>query len=157
MRLIGLSEHREPASVWRGLLFFTRLVGEDLFDSFPTLNFHPSLLPAFKGFKPLEQAVRANAKVIGATLHIVDESIDWGPILVQVSNSVNSYDMAYLGKLSFLQKTLLAYFLVDLLTAGDIDLTTRGAEIKRAGLTIKNRMIMETFNRIQEENDLYVI
>ena len=32
------------------VLFFTRLIGEELFDEIPCVNLHPALLPAFPGF-----------------------------------------------------------------------------------------------------------
>ncbi len=46
------------------------------------LNLHPSLLPAFKGLKAIENAYAANAP-IGVTIHWVTEGLDEGPILLQ--------------------------------------------------------------------------
>lgn len=47
------------------------------------VNVHPSLLPAFKGARAIEQAVAYGVKVYGATIHRVDASVDGGPILAQ--------------------------------------------------------------------------
>lgn len=47
------------------------------------LNIHHSFLPAFVGAKPYEQAYKRGVKIIGGTAHIVTESLDEGPILVQ--------------------------------------------------------------------------
>ena len=52
------------------------------------LNIHPALIPSFcgKGFyglKPHEAALKRGVKVTGATVHIVDEDLDTGPILLQ--------------------------------------------------------------------------
>ena len=52
------------------------------------INIHPSLIPSFcgKGFyglKPHEAALKRGVKVTGATVHIVDEDLDTGPILLQ--------------------------------------------------------------------------
>jgi phosphoribosylglycinamide formyltransferase 1 len=47
------------------------------------LNVHPSLLPAFPGLEAQRQALEAGVKVSGATVHVVDEGLDTGPILMQ--------------------------------------------------------------------------
>ncbi len=46
-------------------------------------NIHPSLLPSFPGVAAQKQAVEHGVKVAGCTVHIVDESLDGGPIVVQ--------------------------------------------------------------------------
>lgn len=56
------------------------------------LNIHHSFLPAFVGAKPYEQAYKRGVKIIGGTAHMVTESLDEGPILVQdVSHVDHSY------------------------------------------------------------------
>jgi phosphoribosylglycinamide formyltransferase-1 len=47
------------------------------------LNVHPSLLPAFPGLHAIEQAVDHGVKVFGVTIHLVDEGVDSGPIVLQ--------------------------------------------------------------------------
>jgi phosphoribosylglycinamide formyltransferase-1 len=47
------------------------------------LNTHPSLLPAFKGWHPVRDALAYGVKVTGTTVHIVTEEVDAGPILAQ--------------------------------------------------------------------------
>lgn len=47
------------------------------------LNVHPALLPAFPGLHPQRQALEHGVKVSGATVHVVDENLDAGPILAQ--------------------------------------------------------------------------
>jgi phosphoribosylglycinamide formyltransferase-1 len=47
------------------------------------LNVHPSLLPAFPGVRAIEQALDYGAKVFGVTVHLVDEGVDTGPIVLQ--------------------------------------------------------------------------
>ncbi len=49
------------------------------------LNVHPSLLPLFPGLDPHGQALRAGAKVSGATVHFVIPETDAGPIIAQES------------------------------------------------------------------------
>jgi phosphoribosylglycinamide formyltransferase-1 len=47
------------------------------------LNVHPSLLPAFPGVRAIEQALDYGVKVFGVTVHLVDEGVDTGPIVLQ--------------------------------------------------------------------------
>jgi phosphoribosylglycinamide formyltransferase-1 len=54
-------------------------------EAFPgvVLNTHPSLLPAFKGWHAVRDALAAGATVTGCTVHIATEELDDGPILAQ--------------------------------------------------------------------------
>ena len=47
------------------------------------VNVHPSLLPAFTGIDAIQQAIDHGVKVVGVTVHLVDEGIDTGAILLQ--------------------------------------------------------------------------
>jgi phosphoribosylglycinamide formyltransferase-1 len=47
------------------------------------LNIHPSLLPAFPGLAPQQQALEHGVKLSGCTVHFVDETLDGGPIVAQ--------------------------------------------------------------------------
>lgn len=47
------------------------------------INVHPSLLPAFPGIRAIEQAVEHGVEVFGVTVHVVDEGVDTGRILLQ--------------------------------------------------------------------------
>jgi phosphoribosylglycinamide formyltransferase-1 len=47
------------------------------------LNIHPALLPAFPGAHAVRDALAWGAKVTGVTVHLVDEDVDHGPILLQ--------------------------------------------------------------------------
>ncbi|HUK89593.1 MAG TPA: phosphoribosylglycinamide formyltransferase [Blastocatellia bacterium] len=64
---------------------YMRLVSPALIRAFPNrvLNIHPSLLPAFPGLDAQRQALEYGVKVTGCTVHIVDEELDHGPIILQ--------------------------------------------------------------------------
>ncbi|MEA2387805.1 MAG: phosphoribosylglycinamide formyltransferase 1 [Thermoleophilaceae bacterium] len=47
------------------------------------VNVHPSLLPAFPGVRSIEQAIEYGVRVMGVTVHFVDEGVDSGPIVLQ--------------------------------------------------------------------------
>jgi len=64
---------------------FMRLLSAAFILAFPNrvLNIHPSLLPAFPGLDAQRQALEYGVKITGCTVHIVDEFLDSGPILIQ--------------------------------------------------------------------------
>jgi phosphoribosylglycinamide formyltransferase 1 len=50
------------------------------------INIHPSLLPDFAGgMDAIEQALKAGVKMTGATVHIVTDDLDAGPVLIKES------------------------------------------------------------------------
>jgi phosphoribosylglycinamide formyltransferase-1 len=73
---------------------FMRLLSPVFVCAFPgrILNIHPALLPAFPGLDAQRQAWEHGAKVSGATVHIVDEGLDSGPIVAQETVMVLSSD-----------------------------------------------------------------
>ncbi len=58
------------------------------------INTHPSLLPAFPGMDAPGQAIAAGAHQSGVTIHVVDASVDGGPILAQEAVPVVAGDTA---------------------------------------------------------------
>lgn len=61
------------------------------------INIHPSLIPSFcgtgfYGLKVHEEALKRGVKVTGATVHVVDEGTDTGPILLQKAVEVQEGD-----------------------------------------------------------------
>jgi phosphoribosylglycinamide formyltransferase-1 len=49
------------------------------------LNIHPSLLPSFPGVEVQRQAMEHGVKVSGCTVHVVNDTLDGGPILLQAA------------------------------------------------------------------------
>jgi phosphoribosylglycinamide formyltransferase-1 len=47
------------------------------------INIHPALLPKFPGVHAVRDALAAGVTETGATVHIVDEGVDTGPIVAQ--------------------------------------------------------------------------
>jgi phosphoribosylglycinamide formyltransferase-1 len=47
------------------------------------VNVHPSLLPAFGGLRAIEQGIEYGVRVMGVTVHFMEESVDSGPIILQ--------------------------------------------------------------------------
>jgi phosphoribosylglycinamide formyltransferase 1 len=72
---------------------FMELLGSELIGRFPgrIVNVHPSLLPAFAGIAAIEQALAYGVKVMGVTVHLVDEGVDSGPVVLQESFALVPY------------------------------------------------------------------
>jgi phosphoribosylglycinamide formyltransferase-1 len=70
---------------WVCLAGYMRLLSKELIRAFPQriLNIHPSLLPAFPGLDAQRQALEYGVAISGCTVHLVDEELDHGPIVVQ--------------------------------------------------------------------------
>jgi phosphoribosylaminoimidazolecarboxamide formyltransferase / IMP cyclohydrolase len=69
---------------------YLRIVGPAVLDAFDgrILNVHPSLLPAFPGLHGVRDALAAGVAVTGVTVHLVDASLDTGPIIAQEAVTV---------------------------------------------------------------------
>lgn len=69
---------------------YMRLLSPAFVQAFPgrVLNVHPALLPAFPGLHAQRQALAHGVKVAGATVHVVTDELDAGPILAQEAVSV---------------------------------------------------------------------
>jgi phosphoribosylglycinamide formyltransferase 1 len=75
---------------------FMRLLSPRFIQAFVgrILNIHPALLPAFPGLDAQHQAFDYGVKVSGATVHLVDEGLDSGPIVIQEAVAVLDSDDA---------------------------------------------------------------
>jgi phosphoribosylaminoimidazolecarboxamide formyltransferase/IMP cyclohydrolase len=73
----------EPAVVV--LAGYMRIVGPATLAAFDglILNTHPSLLPAFPGSHAVRDALAHGVKVTGCTVHLIDATLDGGPIVLQ--------------------------------------------------------------------------
>jgi phosphoribosylglycinamide formyltransferase 1 len=90
---LTLEEHGVELAVIAG---FGTVLDAVFFDVFghPVLNTHPSLLPAFKGWHAVDEALAAGVKLTGCTVHIATADVDAGPILAQEAVPVLSDDDA---------------------------------------------------------------
>ena len=77
-----LEDHRIDVVAMAG---FGTIFSAEMFAAFPgrILNTHPALLPAFKGWHAVRDALTAGVTVTGTTVHVATEAVDDGPILAQ--------------------------------------------------------------------------
>ena len=111
-------------------LFFSRLVSKELFSRAPCVNFHPSLLPAFRGFGALKGVIGSGVRFVGATAHCVDDSTDSGVILAQVVAPVPlSASLIDLERISFAQKLYLLLVVCEHAELGELSVLFRNGGV----------------------------
>ena len=90
---------------------YMRLLSPEFVRAFPNriLNIHPSLLPAFPGLDAQQQALEYGVKVSGCTVHLVDEHLDHGPIVVQRAVPVLDTDDVHSLSARILEQEHIAY------------------------------------------------
>ena len=73
---------------------FMKLVGSTFLSAFAgrVVNTHPALSPSFPGMHGPRDALAHGVKVTGATLFLVDEGVDTGPIVAQTAVAVHDDD-----------------------------------------------------------------
>ncbi|MGH9062493.1 MAG: phosphoribosylglycinamide formyltransferase [Acidimicrobiales bacterium] len=83
----ALRRHRVDLVAMAG---FGTVLDKPAFDAWPgrVLNTHPALLPAFRGWHAVEEALLAGVKVTGCTVHVATPDVDAGPILAQEAVAV---------------------------------------------------------------------
>lgn len=109
---------------------FLKLVGPEFLTRFAgrVVNTHPALCPAFPGTTGPADALAYGVKVTGATLFVVDEGVDTGPVIAQTPVTVYDEDDAATlhERIKVAERTMLVA------TVG---------RIARGGLTITDRKV----------------
>jgi len=90
---------------------YMRLLSPWFVRQFPgkILNIHPSLLPSFPGLEAQQQAFAYGVKVSGCTVHLVDEELDHGAIVVQKTVPVLDSDDEHTLAARILEQEHIAY------------------------------------------------
>ena len=106
-----------------------RIVGPATLAAYPgrIVNTHPSLLPSFPGAHAVRDALAHGAAVSGATVHLVDETLDGGPIVAQEAVAILPGDdeASLHERIQAVEHRLLPR-VVGLLLAGAVDAPTGG-------------------------------
>lgn len=87
----AVAEHRPDLVVSAG---FMKILGPGFLAGIgvPMINTHPALLPSFPGTHGVADALAYGVKVTGATVHLVDEGMDTGPVLAQAAVPIEPGD-----------------------------------------------------------------
>ena len=114
---------------------YMRLLSPVFIRAFPNriLNIHPSLLPAFPGLEAQKQALEYGVKVSGCTVHIVDEHLDHGAIIVQRAVPVLDTDDEHSLAARILEQEHIAYTeAINIILGGNYDIVGRRVVQQRA-------------------------
>ena len=78
----AVTEHQPDLVVSAG---YMRILGPPVTERWRNrwLNVHPALLPSFPGMHAVAQALAYRVKTTGVTVHLVDEGVDAGPVVLQ--------------------------------------------------------------------------
>jgi len=73
---------------------FGKIIPKNVLRVFPygLINIHPSLLPRHRGPTPIQTAILENNVSTGTSIFIIDELMDHGPIIGQISTQVSLDD-----------------------------------------------------------------
>jgi phosphoribosylglycinamide formyltransferase-1 len=107
---------------------YMRLLSPWFVQQFPAkiLNIHPSLLPAFPGLEAQQQAFAYGVKVSGCTVHLVDEELDHGAIIVQKTVPVLDSDDEHTLAFRILEEEHVAYTeAINIVLAGEFEISGR--------------------------------
>jgi len=112
-------------------VFGNRILEGDLLTKYQNklINFHPSLLPAFKGVKSIDQALENKALLLGNSAHFIEEKVDSGSVIMQSllpALQFNGYDSVLDLQIPMLKQ------LIKWLKADRIILNNGRVEVKNA-------------------------
>jgi phosphoribosylglycinamide formyltransferase-1 len=107
---------------------FMRIFSDVMLKAYPNLilNIHPSLLPSFPGRNVQQQALDHGVKYSGCTVHIVNDTLDGGPIVMQAPVAVLESDNAdTLGARILVQEHRIFSEAIDLVLSGRCEVEGR--------------------------------
>ncbi len=96
------------------------------------LNVHPALLPSFPGLDAQKAALEHGVKITGCTVHLVDEEVDHGPIILQAEVPVRDDDTVQTLSARILEREHAIYpQALALLASGRLDIDGRRVRLRR--------------------------
>jgi len=113
---------------------YMRLLSPLLVGAFPgrILNVHPGLLPAFPGLDAQKAALDYGVKVAGCTVHLVDDEVDHGPIVLQATVPVEDGDTVETLSARILEQEHAIYpQALALLASGRLEIDGRRVRVRR--------------------------
>jgi phosphoribosylglycinamide formyltransferase-1 len=92
------------------------------------INTHPALLPAFPGAHAVRDALAAGVATTGVTVHVIDDGVDTGPVIVQREVAVLPGDTEHAlhERIKTIERELLVQAVLDIAT-GEVDLEETAA------------------------------
>ncbi len=113
---------------------YMRRLSPILVGAFPgrILNVHPGLLPAFPGLDAQRAALDYGVRVAGCTVHLVDDEVDHGPIVLQATVPVEDGDTVETLSARILEQEHAIYpQALALLASGRLEMDGRRVRVRR--------------------------
>ena len=134
---------------------FGTIFSPEIFSAFPgrVLNTHPALLPAFKGWHAVRDALAAGVTVTGTTVHLATEAVDDGPVLAQEEVPVlpGDTEQALHERIKAVERRLypqtIGRFLAQLCPSRAVPVTTLGGTCVKALLSVYDKTGVEDLAR----------
>ena len=127
-----LLERGEAARVDWLVVFGGRVLRGPLLERYAgrIVNFHPAVLPAFKGLRAIDRARAERAFLLGNAAHLLTADVDGGPVILQhvVHQSRGGDADALLDRQVPMLRQLLRWLEQDRLVVADGYATVRGAD-----------------------------
>lgn len=108
-------EFLETLRFWRpdllALVRYNRIIGKELtrIPRLATLNLHTGLLPNYRGLASTLNAMVRNEKVAGATIHVVNNEIDGGDVVGQVTALIDYRESALVNQFRIMENGALLF------------------------------------------------
>lgn len=135
------------------LLNYDRLVSAELYQTIHTSNVHPAALPSFPGLSGVEDAHRYRVRILGCTLHEVDQTVDCGPIVAQIACGVDpNWGLPIWQKHAYLMKVYCNLVWAALMTSANRD----GRTPLNASHALPSEWL-SAFHHLQNEEKLKII
>lgn len=130
-------EQLEKFDVGYAFIFCERILKGEILKVYENkiINFHPSILPSFKGLKAIDQALSTDAILLGNTAHFIDESVDAGKIIMQ--SVISRFDFNGYDSVLDLQLPMLLQ-IINWLKEGRVLIEGGHVKIKDANYKISN-------------------
>jgi methionyl-tRNA formyltransferase len=113
-------------------VLYAHLVSEDFIAGRKCFNFHPGLLPKYRGAGAFSWSIINGEKRTGITLHELDVDIDTGPIISQESFQIEAWDTShslYNKAMDMLFRMFKKWFAK--LVSGEYSVTSQDASLAR--------------------------
>lgn len=107
---------------------YGKIIPEEVLEipKFGLINIHPSLLPKYRGASPIQNAILAGDNQIGVSIIQMDQEMDHGPILAQITTPISLEDtFESMSKKLFQQGTELLIKIIPDFISGKIKLQTQ--------------------------------
>lgn len=142
-------------------VFGKRILKGELLEKYRNkiINFHPAILPSFKGVKAIDQALETDIILLGNTAHFIDENIDEGIMIMQSLISRKEVEDYYsvLNLQVFMFVQILEWFeqnKIEILENKIVSVKNVAYKVENFIPNLENILLIEKFKEYQKNKEL---